>query len=380
MIQTMNYYLHIPFCVKKCPYCDFYSETKLSNDIFEEYFNCLLNELSAAQNEELITSATRAKTIYFGGGTPSLFPIDYLSKVIKKLKPASDCETTLEVNPESGKKVNFEDYKAAGINRISLGIQSRSEKILKVLGRSHSNKDLDLTLEKIFRAGYIKENLSFDFIIGNPGETRKELKENLKFLEKHNPAHVSAYLLTIYDDTPFAKQVENQKLQLLTDDQQLNLYHFFQNGLTKLGYQRYEISNYAKENKVSRHNSNIWNFQDYLGLGAGAHSYFGLNRWYNKELPDYLKQYKQAQKKLAAIKSPLAPENYQSEFIMLAFRQVKGVDLEDFRKRFKIDFLKVYSTQIVKFMKAGLVEKKNSNIRLTPRGFDLYNLVVSEFM
>ncbi len=319
-------YVHIPFCGKKCPYCDFFSV--IGRPVpFEDYFEALLKEVRLYSEKYPL----RFKTIYFGGGTPSSVPPKVYARFLKKLSKIADLseveEITMEVNPESYSLEDFKLLREVGFNRISVGVQSFLEKNLRLLGRTHSVRHSLRTLENLSKAGF--ENISVDLIWGIPGQTEKDLKEEFKVLENLPAVHLSAYLLTLYEGTPFYRLFEEGKLKLPSEERVERLYHLLLEETKRLGFERYEISNFAKEERFrSKHNLLYWKSRPWLGVGASAWSFDGKRRWSNlKNLRLYVELLKEGKPPTADVMD-LSEEELLKEKLIMGLRTTEGVPKE----------------------------------------------------
>ncbi len=379
-------YIHIPFCVKKCPYCDFYSvEDIKNNDIQEKYTLALLNEISFYSDK-----LSNLKTLYFGGGTPSLLQFDFFQKIFKSVKKSigfnKDIEITLELNPET---VDFEllkKYKDIGINRISMGVQSFDNNELKILSRIHTKEKAIETFHSLRKAGF--DNINIDIMSGIPNQNQKILSNTIDQVLKLNPEHISAYILTYYKDTKFYKDLKSKKLKKLNDDKEIRLYNFLISELDKNGYKRYEISNFSKsKNLQSKHNLNTWGYGNYLGLGVSASSKNGNKRWTNiANINDYVRFYSSEDNTIEIFSENIKITDIEkyNEYIMLQFRKTKGLNLESFIKEFSYDFYEKNKDLIEKYINSSHLKLSSSNgkketLYLTNKGFDVYNYIVSDF-
>jgi len=368
-------YLHIPFCKSLCPYCDFY--TVINNSAKQaQYTAALLAELTFFQDY----FAEPIETIYFGGGTPSLLETEHLKAVfnfLQKLKWSPSIEITFEANPLTISADKCRLYRELGINRISLGTQSFVDSELKTLGRQHRNKDNYAAFDLLRENGF--NNINLDLLIGTPGQQALSLQDSLEQIVKLNPEHISPYILTYYEDTVYTKMVAAGKIQAADNDTEAELFEQAERFLTSHAFERYEISNFAKPGYSSRHNSNTWQFGEYLGAGCAAHSFFKESRRANPaDLAEYLK--------LSAAGNwlnNLEPVSYNdriSEYIMLALRTVAGVDLDQFQLRFKQDFCQLFKKELSKHLQYGSVIRIDNRIHLSSKGMDLFNNVVADFM
>ncbi len=357
MIKPLGLYIHIPFCVKKCSYCDFYS---LSSDNKENAFvNALINELN--QWGEL--SVRPIDTIYFGGGTPSLLShrLPEIMKAIKsRFNVTENAEITMEMNPADNSEKVLSNALKSGINRLSIGVQSGNEEELSVLGRRHSVKEAEKTVETARNLGF--SNISLDLIIGLPNSNSQTLNNSLKFVTDLNPEHISAYILKIEEGTPFAKG----GLNLPNDDQTAEQYLQMCRFLESKGYGHYEISNFAKDGFKSRHNLKYWNCEEYLGIGPSAHSFVNGERFYfERNLESFISGKRPV---------PDGKGGSLEEKIMLTLRLKKGLDLNS------ITVTEFLAKKIDLFKNNGLLETENNNIMLTDKGMLLSNTIITEIL
>lgn len=278
----LGIYVHIPFCIRKCPYCDFYSVADLS--AAESYTACILSKIeqySAKSNKN-------ADTLYFGGGTPSLMSAVNIAKIIDSASRAFNIndksEITMEINPATANQQYFYDIKAAGVNRISLGMQSANDNELKLLGRLHTNAETINSVNMARAAGF--DNLSLDLMLGTPEQTEHSLERSLMQCHDLSAEHISAYMLKVEPNTPYAKHLPGK----IADDEQLaDSYKLVCDILQKYGYAQYEISNWCRDGHISRHNMKYWQLENYLGLGPGAHSYIDGSRfYYDRDLTGFI--------------------------------------------------------------------------------------------
>lgn len=390
----ISLYIHIPFCVKKCLYCDFLSFSADEN-VKQEYVNALLNEL-AAWEEILNNSSTQKiyfKTVFIGGGTPSCLSAWALSKIVQAVNKHTDKHTefTIEANPGTITDSHISVFKEAGINRISLGLQSAQDNELKKLGRIHTFKDFCNSYEKLQKAGF--KNINIDIMAGIPGQTPGSYKDTLYKVTRLNPAHISAYSLIVEPGTVFYKMQEQGRLDIADEDTDRAMYALTKELLEVYGYNRYEISNYSKKGMECKHNIVYWTGGNYLGTGLGASSYIdGIRFMGIGSFCQYTNIFKEAAKPGMAkcqvqnnIKSSyekLSLKNQMEEFMFLGLRMCKGVSKNEFKKRFGISMDKVYGDIIKKFLQNKLLEEntENGRVYLSGRGIDISNYVLSDFI
>jgi oxygen-independent coproporphyrinogen-3 oxidase len=385
MVEPFSLYVHIPYCLSKCPYCDFNSHVVA--DIPEQgYVDALLSELAHYGDSEEWRGRT-AQTIFFGGGTPSTFKPESIGKLLAWIAAtfpiAADCEITLEANPGTVDSQKFLGYRDAGVNRISIGVQSFQPRLLKFLGRIHGVEEAMRALEIVRRAKFA--SFSLDLIYGNPGQTLDELTADLDSALLFQPSHLSAYNLTFEEGTPFHHEYRAGKMKSLSEDEEIAMAELIETKLAAAGLLRYEISNYARPNCHSRHNVNYWRGGDYLGLGAGAHSYRRNSdhrsgrRWSNEKNPaKYMAQI--GQRGHGVVDSEELDRNKAaSEFMFLGLRMTEGISPVAFRERFG-EFPWEAFPRIKDLIEGMLLEVKHGFLRLTKEGLLVANSIFVEFM
>jgi len=384
--EPFSLYVHIPYCVSKCPYCDFNSH--VVPDIPEaNYTEALIQELNhyARMNH---WRARSVQTIFFGGGTPSTFQPSSIARILEStdaLFPIdSTCEITLEANPGTVESANFAGYRSFGVNRISVGVQSFQPHLLKFLGRVHSADEAVKALHVIGDAGF--ENFSLDLIYANPGQTLRDLENDLDTALGFQSPHLSAYNLTIEEGTPFHHEYRSGRISLLSEDQEIAMGELIERRLSDAGLQRYEISNYARPGFHSRHNVNYWQSGDYLGIGAGAHSHKRVandgiygRRWWNEKNPArYMNKISESGQAVTdAEESDLTRAT--GEYMFSGLRLTEGVSLKAFSARFGNNMLELYPA-ISGWISEGLMERHGDRLRLTQRGLMVANSIFVHFV
>ena len=380
--EELGIYIHIPFCMQKCLYCDFVSYINKSECV-KEYINCMIKEIQSYDFKKY-----NITTIYIGGGTPSFIESDYIKEIINVIQNKlekndtrwEDIEITIEVNPGTVTLEKLNDYKTVGINRISLGLQATQDRLLKQIGRIHNYKDFLEAYELLKRVGF--NNINVDLMIGLPNQSIKDLKESLEKIIKLDPNHISVYSLIIEDGTPISKLLDEEKIKLPDEEIERQMYWYVKNKLELNGYNHYEISNFSKKGKESKHNLNCWKQKQYIGIGAAAHSYFKDIRYSNtNNIEEYIKNIKENNiEKNRKIEEKQTIEDKKNEFMMLGFRMIEGVNIADFKAKFVDNPLYVYREKIKKLTDEGLIEVDLNNIKLTNKGLDLANVVFEEFI
>ena len=366
MSDTIGIYLHIPFCKSKCPYCDFFSGKATQTD-YDRYTDILKSSIIYWSGQ----TYKKVSTVYFGGGTPSVLGADRLSKLLKTLQNSfevlPDAEITVEVNPDTGKSLDFEKLKRTSFNRISVGFQTAIERELQALGRIHTAGDALVTTKNARVAGI--DNVSLDLMMGIPYQTRESLKESIDFCASCGVKHISSYLLKIEEGTHFDK-IKSQ-LSLADDEEQAKLYLFAVEYLEKLGYKQYEISNFAKPGFESRHNTAYWKCGEYIGIGPSAHSFLNGKRfYYGRSTEDFEKN----------IIIPDGEGGDEEEFIMLSLRLKSGLNFREFEELYRHPLSPLQLKKIGNFANAGYMELDEEHACLTPKGFLVSNAIISELL
>ena len=378
MREKLSLYIHIPFCVKKCLYCDFPSWQGCES-YFEDYTESLLNEI---KNGERIYSDYDISTIFIGGGTPTVLSPKLLGKitdaVLERYNVESNAEITSEANPGTVDCYKLKEMKAMGINRLSFGVQAWQNNILKALGRIHDRETFLKNFDEAKNAGF--ENINCDLMFSLPNQTFKDWMETLENFSKLDIQHISAYSLIVEDGTPFKKMQEEGRLLLPDEETDRKMYSAANEILAKNGFERYEISNFAKKGFESRHNITYWETRPYIGFGLGSHSYFQAERYNNTyDLKEYIAANGDA-KKLRENKEILTDKEKEEEFMFMGLRMKKGISTDEFSRRFGRDIYSVYGEKIEELLDEKLIEKKENRIMLTERGTDVSNIVFERFI
>ncbi len=381
MKQELELYIHIPFCVRKCNYCDFLSFPQPS-DVHGRYVTQLLREIRAAAPgcREMIV-----RSVFIGGGTPSLIGESLVEELMATIRScfrmAEDAEVTIECNPGSTLRHKFAAYRRAGINRLSIGLQSADNAELKMLGRVHSFEEFLKSYQNARMEGF--KNINVDLINCIPMQSLKTWKKTLRTVLMLKPEHVSVYNLIIEEGTPFYQMQQEGLLMMPSEEEQAEIDAFTKEYLARQGYHRYEISNWAKEGMECRHNSGYWTGVPYLGFGLGAASYFDRKRWNNtSDLSEYM-NYDFAGDSSGAVRKDireLSREEQIEEFMFLGLRMTRGISSSSFLTRFGQHLDSVYGKILDKDIISGLIESSDGRYRLTERGMDVSNVVLSGFL
>lgn len=404
-MKELGIYIHIPFCVKKCYYCDFVSyPDKL--DYQKEYIEKIKQEI---REEQEVFKDADITTIYIGGGTPSIIDSKYIIEILEylyKFIGKKDREITIEINPGTINKTKLQDYKKAGINRISIGLQSSNDKILKTIGRIHNFEDFLKAYNLVVEEGV--ENINVDLMIGLPEQTIEDIKQSINEVLnlKLKPKHISIYSLIVEENTQLDKMLDEGKITLPNDEYERKEYAYTKNTLELNGYKHYEISNFAQEGYKSKHNVSCWKQKEYIGLGVAAHSYINGIRFSNTtNLPKYLKNEKfeiPNEKEIEELKKKIDKQNneyklplkigiktiheiqneedMQNEYMILGLRMLEGVKISEFKQKFVENPIYLFRKELEKLVDEQLIEIDLDNIKLTRKGLDLANIVWEEFV
>lgn len=383
MNNEIGIYIHIPFCISKCFYCDFTSYANRENMI-EKYIYALCNEILAKAE---ILSEYKVTTIYIGGGTPSYIDSKYIKQIFDTLMLVINKEDvkeiTIEVNPNSVDEEKMRSYKEIGINRISIGLQSTYDTILKKIGRAHNLKDFEDTLELANKVGF--KNISVDLIYPLPDLDLEKFKESVEYvinLKDKNVKHISIYNLEVHENTKLAFLLKEGYVTLVDEDTEYEMYEYLRKRFEEEGYHRYEISNYAIDGYESKHNLRYWNQELYLGFGCGASSFFSGTRYSNiKNIEKYIEN-------IETGNSIIDKENYEEldllalmkEYVMLSLRKIEGLDKKKFKAKYKKDIEEIFAEEIKELTDDKLIEEKQDKILLTKRGLEVANLVWEKFV
>ncbi len=377
-MKELGIYIHIPFCKSKCSYCDFTSFAN-KEKIIEKYIECLKKEIKNKESNNCIID-----TIYIGGGTPSFIESKYIREIVEtiksKFKIKQEAEITIEINPGTVNEEKLKDYKKTGINRISIGLQSTNNKILKQIGRIHTYEEFLNTYNLAKKVGF--KNINVDLMLALPSQTLEELEDSVQKVIKLEPEHISVYSLIIEEGTKMQQLVDSKKIQLPSDELERKMYWNIKNKLEQNGYIHYEISNFSKKGFESKHNTNCWNQKEYLGFGLSAHSYINNERFCNtSNIEEYIKNVENNNFKgniqICEIQNE---EEKKKEYMLLALRKLEGVNIGEFKNKFVDNPIYLYRKELEKLVNEDLIEIDLNNIKLTNKGLDLANLVWEEFV
>lgn len=415
-MKDLGIYVHIPFCIKKCDYCDFISYCD-KNNLIEEYIEKLKEEITNNLDNKEYT----VKTIYIGGGTPSSIDSKYIVDILNTIKEKynlENAEVTIEVNPGTITEEKLIDYKKAGINRLSIGLQETNNDLLKNIGRIHTYEQFLETYKLVRKVEF--NNINVDLMIGLPGQLIENIKQSLNKIIDLNPEHISVYSLILEKGTKLYRRYEEKQIELPDEELERNMYWYVKNTLENNGYTHYEISNFAKKGYESKHNLNCWNQEEYIGIGVAAHSYLNRMRYSNTgELEKYIagvyrmnqvkseelkiqhatyldvganlvrntqKEYRNTlnhiniNKEYQTIHEIQTKEDMQKEYMLLGLRKVDGVSIQKFKNKFGQNPIFIFKNELSKLVEEDLLIIDGDNIKLTTKGLDLANLVWEEFV
>lgn len=376
-MRKLGIYIHIPFCIKKCKYCDFYS-VKWSSDLEKEYIASILKEI---ENYSYLKNYV-IDSIYFGGGTPSIISPLKLERVISKIKKnfilAKNCEISMEANPNSINYNLLREYNLIGINRISIGVQSLDDNILLKIGRVHNKNEALIAIENAKKAGF--DNINVDVMFNIPDQNVENINNTLENIIKTGITHISFYALKLEEGTPMYQMKKDNKIVMPNEDDERNMYYSGREIMNKNNFFQYEISNFSVRGYECKHNLKYWNQNEYIGIGTSAHSFLNGVRYKNIENIKYYISNISNNLFDYDIQESMSLNDLMFEYIILRLRLTEGLNLNDFNEKFKIDFYEKYNKQVVYLQNNRLVEKIDNYIRLTYLGMDISNYVFSKFM
>lgn len=381
--KELELYLHIPFCVKKCNYCDFFSASG-SEEEQEAYVQAMVQEIHRYQEK---FRSYEVKTIFFGGGTPSLLSGNQAERIFRSLHDsfeiARDAEITMEMNPGTVDLQKLKQYKEIGVNRLSIGLQSAQNRELKMLGRIHTFEDFLETWKEVEKAGF--ENRNIDLMSALPGQKLETWEDTLRKVLALQPEHISAYSLILEEETPFYNWYESGRFdagdwELPSEEEEYTMGERTIQILQEAGMHRYEISNYAKPGKECRHNLGYWNRTEYLGIGAGSSSLIGETRFNRiRDRKEYVEMIHRGEA-VDTEQEFLSKESQMEEFMYLGLRKTEGISRTAFQDYFQKSLDEIYGTVIEKLNDEKLLECDGDRVRLSHRGMDVSNCVLAEFL
>ena len=378
--SRLGIYIHIPFCLSKCAYCDFYSFVPEGEDIYKRYTDAVIKHMEcyrAAAADRVVDS------VFIGGGTPTVLPTEQLVRILKAVKHnfrlAKGAEITIEANPATADKKKFTKLRRAGVNRVSIGLQSANAPELKALSRIHTRDEF----EECFRAARAAKitNISVDLMFGIPLQSKESLFRSLDYVTRLSPEHISLYDLKIEPGTPFDRI--RDRLTLPDEDTEYDMYTGAIAMLERRGYRQYEISNFARPGKTCRHNLKYWNCDEYLGFGPSAYSYFNSNRFsFVRNIEAYMRGVEDLESRVGITvgSEEITGRAQMGEYVMLRLRLRDGIGLGEFRRRFGCDFTEMYGEKLGFYLKRGYMAKRGDSIFLTPAGMFVSNYILSDIL
>lgn len=378
MKRPLSIYIHIPFCIKKCLYCDFPSYGGCEN-IYDDYVSALCSEIKDNASAFL---DCEIKTIFIGGGTPTVLSSKHIGKIIdsvlEKYDVSSNAEITSEANPGTIDFNKLFEMQSMCINRLSIGVQAWQDRLLQKLGRIHTRETFVNNFHEARRAGF--KNINCDLMFSLPTQTIDDWEETLENILKLEPEHISAYSLIIEDGTPFKKMYDEGCLCPVDDDLDRKMYYLCKEMLKDKGYEQYEISNFAKHGVESRHNCVYWQTNEYIGFGLGAHSYFDGKRFHN---PLNMEKYIKAKGSFSKLHEQIEILNEKEkieEFMFMGLRMNKGIEKTEFKARFGFEIEDVYEKELLQLIEEKLLNDCSGRIFLTEYGMDVSNYVFEKFI
>jgi len=384
--QALGLYLHIPFCIRKCNYCDFLSFGGTSAEEQKAYFRTLIRQIK--HYSDIYSNKYYVDSVFIGGGTPSLVEERLIHELMSAVRNSfavdKNAEISIESNPKTLTKNKLDTYLDAGINRLSMGAQSFDEKLLNFMGRVHSAEDILANYTLARACGF--RNINLDLMFAIPGQTMQIWMDTIKQAIELAPEHISFYSLQLEEETPFFSMFQEGRLKETEEELDRDMYHEAVKILKGGGYRHYEISNAAKDGYECRHNLKYWSMDDYLGLGLGAHSYLGGMRFSQIEkLPAYTEAAFRNEKdrSIAAWEHRNARQEDISEYIFTGMRKLEGISLIDFETRFEQSIEDVYSAnwhRVKKYIDEGYIVKSAANMHFTIKGIDISNTILTEFV
>lgn len=370
----MELYVHIPFCIRKCQYCDFLSAPS-DKSTREAYVQALLREIRSYAGKV----SSGVTSVFIGGGTPSVLEPEWISEIMEAIEETfwltEDAEITMEANPGTVTEAGLRSYRTCGINRLSLGLQSTDQEELKILGRIHTYSDFLESYQAARRAGF--DNINVDLMFAVPGQTREQWIHTLKTVADLNPAHISAYSLIIEEGTPFG---DKEPEDLPDEDTEYRMYDDTMEVLERYGYHKYEISNYAREGYECRHNVGYWRRTEYLGLGLGAASLYRGQRFsVTSDMEEYLRD-SDLPEKIHRDVETLTRADQMEEFMFLGLRMMEGVSETEFQRQFGCAMDSIYGSILEKYRNEGFLQKRQEFWSLTEKGIHVSNYILADFL
>lgn len=375
-MKKIGLYLHIPFCAKKCQYCSFNSYANL-NHLHTDYLLALIKEIEQKSSKDF-----EIDSIFIGGGTPSILKNGYISRIFEAIRQnfivRKDAEITIEANPNSITFSKAKEWKNAGINRVSVGLQSASEKVLKTIGRIHSTNDYINVMNILKETGFI--NINTDLMLGLPYQDESDIINSIELASSLGATHISYYSLILEEGTPLFELAQKNQIEIPSEDKTLNLYDLALKILEEKGYYRYEVSNFSKPGYECKHNMNCWSMHEYIGIGAGANGYFGGKRYGNvSNVLDYINKVELCEN-ICEFEEKESKDELLEEALMLGLRKVSGISISKLKKDYNFDILKEKEKEIKEFLDLDLIEIKDGYISASNKGFYVLNKIILDLI
>lgn len=378
-MKKLSIYVHIPFCLSKCSYCNFISFCN-KKDKMDDYVQAVCHEIKLRGKEH--GKFFDVTSVYIGGGSPSVLKEGQIAKIMTEIKNnfrvLSNCEITIECNPGSVTEKKLLEYKLVGANRISIGGQTLNDNILKILGRGHTAEETKYAIKLAQKVGF--ENINVDMILALPHQKMSDVKKMVKFLIKKKIQHISAYSLILEPTTPLYRQVKNKQITLPTEDESVEMYNFVFDFLKKKGYNRYEVSNFALPDYESKHNLNYWQMGEYLAFGLAGHSFLNNTRFANTEkLEEYIESIKEEKLPIVS-KEKITASQRKDETIMLALRTSEGLNLKEFDNAFHCNLLTDKKKEIEFLTQHNFISVKRGYLRVNDNAFYVLNSIIAKLV
>lgn len=378
--KNLGIYIHIPFCLSKCAYCDFFSFVPANNELIERYVDAIIKQM---ENYRSAALCHIVDTVFIGGGTPTILPTSQLARLMRAVRKtfivSKNAEITIESNPNTVDYHKLKKLAGLGINRISFGLQSGDQKELNALSRNHTRKDFEAAYRMARSAGF--KNINIDLMFGIPYQTKESLMRNLRYAVRLAPEHISFYNLKIEPGTPFSKIKDT--LILPSEDDEVDFYLSAVEFLNSSGYLQYEISNFSRPDKKCLHNLKYWNCDEYLGFGPSAHSYFDNNRFsYIRDFDNYINGIEIPKSRIQMTDEfeTISQRERIGEYIMLRLRLNAGISENVFKRKFGLSFSEHYGAKLKKYIDGGFMRYREGNYALTPKGMLVSNYILSDIL
>ena len=384
-MKEIGIYVHIPFCKKKCNYCDFTSFC-FDDEKVKMYFRALKEEILNFRLDDSFFDSYEVTTVYFGGGTPSYPNSKYIVEIVDLIKEkfhvdTAKVEMTIEVNPGTINESKLIEYRLCGFNRISIGLQSTDDRLLKLIGRIHTYNEFLDAYNMAMNTGF--SNINVDLMLGLPTQTEEDLIDSARKVISLHPSHISFYSLILEEGTLLFEDVQKGKIELISERLERKMYWSVKKLFEANGYKHYEISNFAKQGMESKHNLNCWNQKEYFGFGLAAHSYFKEKRYSNiNDFDSYLDNIRSGKFKDNIVINEIQSNilSMAKEYMMLGLRKIDGVSISKFVEKFHMNPVYYFKKEIDKLVSYELIEVNEDDIKLTNKGIDLANIVFEEFV